>query len=152
MTTAKACVYYPNFKRNHILSSDVSWLKRIILAFAKSIFYFYGWAWLLRLRKVESMKDVYILFYLKFLRLNERDVEVVRLNENELVTRCRNSCPILKLSLLLKIDTRVTCRIVSEPVCKYVLSKLNPRLVFQRNYNHIRPYSDSCEERIYFAT
>jgi hypothetical protein len=96
------------------------------------------------------MREVLDLFYLDFLRLKESDVEVVKLDENELITRCRNPCPILKLSLMLNVDTRVSCRIISEPVCKYVLRRLNPHLVFQRNYNHIRPYSDSCEERIYF--
>ena len=39
-----------------------------------------------------------------------------------------------------------------EPVCKYVLHRLNPLLAFERNYNHIRPYSDSCEERIYLKS
>jgi len=51
---------------------------------------------------------------------------------------------------MLKIDARVACKIVSEPLGKYVLNKLNPGLAFERNYSHIRPYSDSCEERIYF--
>jgi hypothetical protein len=95
------------------------------------------------------MRDVFNLFYLGFLGLDEGNVEVVKLDDFELVTHCRNLCPILRLSLMLKIDTRVACRIVSEPVCKYVLSKLNPRLAFERNYNHIRPYSESCEERVY---
>jgi hypothetical protein len=96
------------------------------------------------------MRDVLNLFYFDFLGLNEGDVEVVRLCDRELVTRCRNPCPILKLSLILKIDTRISCKIVSQPVCEYVLHKLNERLAFERNYNHIRPYSESCEERIYF--
>ncbi len=96
------------------------------------------------------MRDVLNLFYFGFLGLDEGDVEVVRLNDGELVTRCRNPCPILKLSHMLRVDTRVACKTVSQPVCEYVLHKLNPRLTFERNYNHIRPYSESCEERIYF--
>jgi hypothetical protein len=58
----------------------------------------------------------------------------------------------LRLSLMLKIDTKLACKIVSEPICKYVLHRLNPRLAFERNYNYIRPYSESCEERIYLKT
>ncbi|RSN77395.1 hypothetical protein [Candidatus Methanodesulfokora washburnensis] len=128
----------------------MSWLKRFVLAFSEAIFYIYALIWTIKPRKANSMKEVLDLFYLDFLRLNKSDVEVVKIDENELITRCRNPCPILKLSLMLNVDTKISCRIVSEPVCKYVLHKLNPHLVFQRNYNHIRPYSDSCEERIYF--
>jgi hypothetical protein len=128
----------------------VSWFKRFVLAFSEVIFYTYALIWTIKPRKANSMKEVLDLFYLDFLRLNKSDVEVVKLDENELITRCRNPCPILKLSLMLDVDTKISCRIISEPVCKYVLRKLNPHLVFQRNYNHIRPYSDSCEERIYF--
>jgi hypothetical protein len=123
-----------------------------ILAVVRFLFHFYGWLWTLRSQRVESIKDVLNLFYLGFLGLDKKDVEVVRLNNFELVIRCRNPCPILRLSLMLKVDTRMACKIVSEPVCKYVLNRLNPNLVFERNYNHIRPHSESCEERIYFKS
>ncbi|MGB9806697.1 MAG: hypothetical protein ACPLRT_08085, partial [Thermoproteota archaeon] len=126
----------------------VSSLKKICLNVAEAIFYFYGWLWTLRPRKAKSMKDVLDLFYLDFLRVNRKDIEVVKLDDRELITRCKNPCPILKLSILLNVDTKVACRVVSEPVCKYVLRKLNSQLVFERNYSHIRPYSESCEERI----
>jgi len=127
-------------------------LRMLVLAVAKFLFYLYGWLWTLKPKRVESMRDVLALFYLGFLGLDERDVEVVKLDDFELITRCRNPCPILRLSLLLKIDTKSACKIVSEPVCKYVLHRLNPRLAFERNYNHIRPYSESCEERIYLKS
>ena len=98
------------------------------------------------------MIDILDLFYLDFLRLGKREVEVIKLDEHELVTRCRNRCPILELSLRLDVDTKLACRVISEPVCRYVLRKLNPHLVFKRNYNHIRPYAESCEERIYLGS
>jgi len=123
-----------------------------ILVVAKYLFYLYAWLWCLRRRRVETTTDILKLFYLDFLRLDKRDVEVIRLDEQELVTHCRNRCLILELSLRLKVDTKLACKVVSEPVCKYVLHKLNPRLVFERNYNHIRPYAESCEERIYLPS
>ncbi|MCS7136624.1 MAG: hypothetical protein NZ931_06025 [Aigarchaeota archaeon] len=123
-------------------------LKSIPLIIAKIIFFVYGFAWTLKRRSVKSLKDVYKLFYLDFLRLHEKYVEIVRLDDEVLITRCRNPCPILNLSLSLNIDTKISCNMVSEPVCKYVLRRLEPRLVFERNYEHIRPYSDSCEETI----
>jgi hypothetical protein len=70
------------------------------------------------------MKDVLDLFYLGFLRLDEGDVEVVELVDSQLVALFRNPCPILRLSIMLKIETKVACRIVSGPVCKYVLASL----------------------------
>jgi len=121
-----------------------------IMIFAKAVFYIYAFLWTLKARRACSMGDVLELFYLDFLRIDRKYVEVVRLDENELVTRCRNPCPILELSLRLNLDTEEVCREVSEPVCKYVLSRLNPNLAFERNYDHIRPLKESCEERIYW--
>ena len=118
---------------------------------AKYLFYLYARLRCLRHRKVETTVDILNLFYLDFLKLDKRDVEVIRLDEQELVTRCKNRCPILELSLRLKVDTKLACKVISEPVCRYVLRKLNPHLVFERNYNHIRPYAESCEERIYLS-
>jgi len=121
---------------------------RFILPLARASFFLYGFLWTLKPRRARSLKEVLKLFYLDFLRVEEEDVEVLKLDDEELVTRCRNPCPILKLSLRFNLDTRRVCREVSEPVCRYVLSKLNPCLVFERNYGHIRPYEESCEERI----
>jgi hypothetical protein len=127
-------------------------LKRLVLLLVKHLFSLYAWFWCLRRPRVETTPAILDLFYIDFLRLDRRDVEVLKLDEHELVTRCRNRCPILELSLRLGVDTKLACKVVSEPVCRYVLRKLNPSLVFERNYNHIRPYAESCEERIYFRS
>lgn len=124
-------------------------LMETLLVLAKAVFYSYGFLWTLIPRRVYSMTDVLELFYYDFLRLNRSDVEVVKLDGKELVTRCRNPCPILWLSLRLNLDTRRVCREVSEPVCRYVLKKMSRALVFERNYDYIRPYKEVCEERIY---
>ncbi|MEM4576095.1 MAG: hypothetical protein QW701_01385 [Candidatus Nezhaarchaeales archaeon] len=124
-------------------------MKNLVLFLAKQIFYPYGLLWTLSAPKASNVNEILELFYFKFLRIRMRDIEVVKLTNTELITRCRNPCPILKFTLLLGLDTRFTCKYVSEPVCNYVLKKLNDRIVFERNYNHIRPYKDSCEERIF---
>ncbi len=133
-----------------ILNAILTIINKTCLILAKAIFYFYGFLWTINLRKVDSMKDVFKLFYIDFLRIDKKYIEIVKINEIELVTRCKNPCPILKLSLFFNLNTKDVCKIISEPVCKYVLHKMNSRLVFERNYNHIRPYKESCEERIYF--
>lgn len=124
-------------------------LVRLILVLMKYIFFLYAFLWLIFPKNINSMSEVLKSFYLDFLRLSVDNLKVIRISNEELITRCKNPCPILWLSFRLGLDTRSVCKEVSEPVCRYFLKKLNPNLVFERNYNHIRPYRDDCEERIY---
>ncbi|MCX8175961.1 MAG: hypothetical protein N3E48_01865 [Candidatus Bathyarchaeota archaeon] len=126
-------------------------MKKLLLLVARAVFYVYGFLWLLKPKKVSSLEDVLKLFYINFLRVKITDVEVVKIDKNELITRCKNPCPILTLTLYLKLDTKYACKVVSEPVCRYVLKRLNPALGFERNYNHIRPCKEGCEERIFWV-
>ena len=123
--------------------------KKVMLMLSFFVFYVYGFLWTLKPRRVETMSELLDFFYYRFLRLKKEHVEVVKLTEHELVTISRNPCPILRLALFLELDTRYVCKLVSEPVCRYVLKRLNPSLVFERNYDYIRPYKDGCMERIY---
>ncbi|MEM1646470.1 MAG: hypothetical protein QXL96_11560 [Ignisphaera sp.] len=124
-------------------------LKHIPLFIVLSIFYLYGFLWTVKPRKVKNMSDLLKVFYYDFLRLRVEDVEIVRLTNSELITISRNPCPILKLTQALKMDTRYTCKLVSETVCRYVLKRIYSNLVFERDYSYIRPYKDGCLERIY---
>jgi hypothetical protein len=123
-------------------------LDKVLIYIAKTVFYVYAFIWLLKRRRVGSVGEVLNIFYLDFLRIKRGDVEVLRINRYEVVTKCRNPCPILTLAMRLRLDTRYVCKEVSEPVCRYVLRRLNPNLVFERDYSSIRPYSDGCVERI----
>jgi len=126
-------------------------LGRVVVYLALAVFYAYGLLWTLKPRRVETAGDVLNAFYYGFLRLRREDVEVVGVSDRELVTVSRNPCPILRLALALGMDTRYVCRVVSETVCRYVLRRLNPRLVFERDYSYIRPHRDGCLERVYIA-
>lgn len=134
-----------------LLNSIKTGLKHIPLFLALSIFYLYGFLWTIKPRRIKDMKDLLKVFYYDFLRLKEEDVEVVKIGDTELITISRNPCPILKLTQKLNMDTRYTCKLISETVCKYVLKRINPSLVFERDYNHIRPYKNGCLERIYIT-
>jgi len=132
------------------LGDRLLWLfKNVVLLIAMFVFYLYGTVWLLKRPCANSMEELYRVFYIDFLRLKPEHVEIVKLTDRELVTISRNPCPILKLSSALRMDTRHTCKLVSEIVCKYVLKHINKNLVFERNYSYIRPYKDGCLERIY---
>jgi hypothetical protein len=98
--------------------------------------------------KNPTTKDILNLFYFDFLGVPEKDCEIIKITDKELITRCKNKCPILELSLYLGIDTKKTCKQISEGPCKFFLKKLNKNITFERNYDHIRPYKDDCEEII----
>ncbi|MGB9816414.1 MAG: hypothetical protein ACPLQS_02305 [Desulfurococcaceae archaeon] len=138
--------------KSRVLNPKPSILVKLILYIGLAVFYAYGLTWcLLRKNSVKSTEDVLRIFYYDFLRLRREHVIVEELTSSELVTVSINPCPILKLSLLLRVDTRYSCKLISETVCRRVLKCLNQDLVFTRDYNHIRPYSNGCREKIYFA-
>jgi hypothetical protein len=132
-----------------LLSRLKTAFKHIPLTLSLFVFYLYGFLWTLKPRKIETMRDVFEPFYIDFLLLKREQVEVVKLTDTELVTVSRNPCPILRLTLMLGMVIKHTCRLVSETVCRYVLRRMDPRLVFERDYNHIRLYRDGCLERIF---
>ncbi|MEO3993167.1 MAG: hypothetical protein QN229_02495 [Desulfurococcaceae archaeon TW002] len=140
-------------RRLNTIKDFLVWVvKKAVLLLGLFVFYAYGFLWIMKPRKAETMNELLDLFYYKFLRLKKKHVEVVRISDDELVTISRNSCPILRLTLFLGLDTRYTCKLISEPVCRYVLKRVNPKLIFERNYDYIRPYKDGCMERIYLKT
>ena len=138
------------YSRELALKSKPGLIEKIILYTGLAVFYIYGVFWCIaRRNSVRSVSDVLRVFYYDFLRLRREHVLIEKLAERELVTISVNPCPILKLSLLLRIDTRYSCRLISETVCRMVLKCLNPNLVFVRDYSYIRPYSSGCREKIY---
>jgi len=135
-----------------VLNPKPSVFVKLILYIGLVVLYVYGLAWcLLRRNGVRSTEDVLRVLYYDFLRLRREHVIVEKLTSSELVTVSINPCPILRLSLLLGVDTRYSCKLISETACRRVLKCLNQDLVFTRDYNHIRPYSSGCREKIYFA-
>jgi len=137
-------------QQNVKLAKKFFWLfKHVPLIFGLLAFYLYAHLWLLRSHHVRTLLDLYKVFYIDFLALRPKDVEIVKLTDVELITISRNPCPILKLAMMLRMDTKYVCRFISETVCKHVLKHIDEKLVFERDYNYIRPYRDGCRERIY---
>ena len=116
------------------------------------VFYIFAFKWHLKnKRKIPnkiSSRDILKLFYFDFLKVPKKDCETIEITDNKLIIRCKNKCPILDLSLNLNIDTKKSCRLISEGPCKYFLRKLDKNIIFKRNYDHIRPYKRDCEEVI----
>ena len=139
-----------NIKNN--IKSKNKLILRILyhLGFYEIGFYLLAYRWHNRNKKLKNIttKDIYKLFYLDFLKVPPEDCKILEMSEKKLITRCKNECPILELSLYLNIDTKKSCKKISEGPCKYFLKKLDKNIVFKRNYFHIRPYEKSCEEEI----
>lgn len=115
-------------------------------------FYIHAFKWYSKnKRKIPNKittRDILKLFYFEFLKVPKEDCEIIEMTNNRLITRCKNKCPILDLSQVLNIDTKKSCRKISEGPCKYFLRKLDKNIKLKRNYGHIRPYKEDCEEVI----
>jgi hypothetical protein len=60
----------------------------------------------------------------------------------------RTGCPTLEACRILDLDTRRVCRLYNEGATGELLRQVDPRLVFRRNYEKLRPYAAFCEEII----
>lgn len=111
-------------------------------------------AWLdERLDKIErsgnAVEDGYRIFYERYLGISApKDGEVVEKTDKKLVTRWWNYCPVLEMCKKLGLDTRIVCKKSYHKPVQVFLSRINPRLKFDRNYDCIRPYAPYCEEII----
>jgi len=103
-------------------------------------------------RTANPLLDGYRLFYENYLGLSvPRDGEVVEQTAQKMVTRWWNPCPTLEACQKLGLDTRAICRKVYHRPVQVFLTKIHPRLRFERNYQAIRPHQAYCEEILRLA-
>ena len=82
------------------------------------------------------------------LGIGEEDAPIVERGPDRLVFHSRNFCPTLEACRILDLDTRRVCRLYNEGATGELLRQVDPRLVFRRNYEKLRPYAAYCEEII----
>jgi hypothetical protein len=100
-------------------------------------------------RTDNPLMDGYRLFYETYLKVCvPADGEIVETTGAQVVTRWWNRCPTLEACRELGLDTRLVCRAVYHRPVDALLKRIDPRLSFERDYTHIRPYASYCEERI----
>jgi hypothetical protein len=96
-----------------------------------------------------SVVDGYEWFYEKYLKVSlPNDGEIVEYSENKIVMRWWNPCPTLEACKKFGLDTREICKKAYQRPVQEFLQQINSHLRFDRNYEHIRPYADYCEEII----
>ena len=86
--------------------------------------------------------------FLQKLGIMEDQAPIVRCDEKHLILHSSNYCPTLEACNLLGLDTRFVCKYLTEKPTTDLIRQIHPKLRFTRNYKHIRPHSDYCEEMI----
>jgi hypothetical protein len=96
-----------------------------------------------------ALADGYRLFYESYLGLSvPRHGQIIEATDARWVTRWWNDCPTLDACRKLGLDTREVCRKVYHRPVQLLLSRFDPRLKFERNYDALRPHAAYCEEII----
>lgn len=117
-----------------VVAKRVAWLDKRLSQFA---------------RTGDALRDGYRLFYEEYLGLSVPDGgEIVARTGREIVMRWWNPCPTLEACVRLGLDTRTVCRQAYHRPVQEMLTRLDPRLRFERTYEALRPYVPYCEERI----
>jgi hypothetical protein len=99
-----------------------------------------------------SVLDGYRLFYEIYLGVSgPEDGEIVEQTDRKMVTRWWNHCPTLEACQELGLDTREICQKAYHKPVQAFLSKIDPKLRFERNYEALRPHTAYCEEIITLA-
>lgn len=100
-------------------------------------------------RTGNPIDDAYRIFYEIYLGIScPKDGKIVEKNKKKIVIRWFNPCPVLEACKKLNLDTKKVCKEVYHNPTQIFLSRIHPRLKFDRNYEAIRPYTPYCEEII----
>jgi tRNA(adenine34) deaminase len=86
--------------------------------------------------------------FLQKLGISEDQAPIVRCDEKHLILHSRNFCPTLEACNVLGLDTGFVCKYLTEKPTTDLIRQIHPKLRFTRNYKHLRPHSDYCEEMI----
>jgi len=81
------------------------------------------------------------------MKIDPADSRITRISSKKIRLDSYNFCPYLEACKELGLDTRYICKEIGEPSIQAICKMINPRLVFSRNYQNIRPHNpDFCEE------
>jgi len=94
-----------------------------------------------------DVEKAYQLLLMK-LGIDEDEAPIVSKSDERIVFHSRNFCPALEACKILGLDTAEVCRKHTEKATEGLIRMINPRLVFRRDYERLRPRSPFCEEII----
>ena len=93
-------------------------------------------------------RNAYRLFFEFYLKIDLAEVPILFEDDTRIVWKSYNFCSMLEACQELGISTRKVCRHSEESLHLFGRA-FHPHLRFARNYDHIRPYQDSCMESFY---
>lgn len=96
-----------------------------------------------------DVRKAYQFFLLEYLGLDPSEVPIVYEDEKRIIWRSYNWCPVLEVCKQRNWDTGEVCRKGWETSVQAFLEVINPKLIFSRNYDRLRPLAPYCEEQIY---
>jgi tRNA(adenine34) deaminase len=98
-------------------------------------------------RSGNAIDDAFAAFYGGYLVISPpEDGEIVQRTPTRLVTRWWNPCPTLEACQKFGLDTREVCRKAYHQPVQVFVTRIDPRLRFDRNYDALRPHTPYCEE------
>lgn len=95
-----------------------------------------------------AVRRAYTLFLIQYLKIDPSEVPIIYENDKKIVWRSFNWCPVLEACKKGGFDTREVCKRGWEQSVQKFIAKVNPKLIFSRNYDKIRPHTPYCEETI----
>lgn len=88
------------------------------------------------------------IIYFDHMQLDPNDIVMERVSPTKIRIESHNFCPYLESCNIMGLDTRVVCKDTGEPSFQAMAEMIHPNLRFFRNYDHLRPHADYCEEFI----
>lgn len=98
--------------------------------------------------KGTDVEKAFQLVLFEYMKLKPEEVPIVEKTDKKIVWKSYDFCPYLEAIKKLKMDTRIVCRCATHSPVQAMIEKINPKLLFSRNYVTIRPYAEYCEEII----
>jgi len=97
---------------------------------------------------LSDIEIAYRVIFLDHMQIDPKYSKVDWVSKTKLRIKSYNFCPYLEACKILGMDTGYVCKVIGEPSIQAVMSLINPKLKFSRNYGHIRPEYSYCEEFI----
>lgn len=101
-------------------------------------------------KELPPEEQAFRIIFFEHMNINPKDLKVTRVSSNKIMIEGYNFCPYLETYKQLGLDTRTMCKEVNHDCFEKMAKEIHPNLLFHRNYENIRPYSEHCEEYIEF--
>lgn len=93
-------------------------------------------------------ETAYKIIFFEHMKIDPNYSKMKRIFSNKIQINSYNFCPYLEACKKLNMEIKFVCKEIGEHSIQEMIKFINPNLRFGRNYNHLRPNADFCEEYI----